>query len=95
MNFREGETELVGAWLMRDGRVVSDETEQRITRLVDHELTKAGMAGGSWEVLYRDPQDGRYWELYFPKGYLQGGAPQALRLLDRDEVQRKYGISER
>jgi hypothetical protein len=90
MNFEDGETELIGAWVVQDGHVNSDQTGRRISSLVREKLRKVGVAGGGWEILFQDPQDGRLWELTFPRGEMQGGGPRALRLVREEDARRKY-----
>ena len=47
---------------------------------------------GAWETLFRDPDDGRYWERVYPQGDLHGGGPPQLQVIDEAEAKRKYGI---
>jgi hypothetical protein len=85
------ETLIVGHWLS-DGRggVVADDSARRIEELVRAFLVELGTDSSGWEVLYRDPDDGRLWELTYPQGELQGGGPPQLRQLSREEAQQKY-----
>ena len=86
------EFELVGA-LVRDGRNVrADATYNRIERLISRVLLRVADGPDGWSVLYQDPQDGRYWELDYPQGELQGGGPPRLRLLNAGELQERYSI---
>ena len=75
---------------MRDGRVVADETCQRINELTTSHLKELGRDSSGWDVLYRDPDDGRLWELTYPQSELQGGGPPQLRCLTTDEAKKKY-----
>ena len=43
-----------------------------------------------WETLYRDPDDGRYWERTFPQSGSDGGGPPQLRFLTDYEAKDKY-----
>jgi hypothetical protein len=45
---------------------------------------------GAWEILFRDPADGRYWELTYPQGGMQGGGPKRLKVLDVGSACAKY-----
>jgi hypothetical protein len=85
------ETQLTGKWLLRDGRVVGDETCQRIRELITSHLKELGRDPSGWDALYLDPDDGRLWELTYPQGHLQGGGPPQLRYLTSDEAKKKYG----
>jgi hypothetical protein len=49
-------------------------------------------ASGGWDVLYRDPRDGRFWELTYPHGDVQGGGPPRLHLLSVEELRGKYSF---
>jgi hypothetical protein len=91
MKIQATETLLTGKWLSRDGRAAGDETCDRINELVRSHLRKLGHDASGWEVLYRDPDDGRLWELTYPQSELQGGGPPQLRCLRLDEARKKYG----
>lgn len=84
------ETRLVGGWLANDGRVVSDETCERISKLVQGYLVRVGQDPFGWDTLYRDPADNRLWELIYPQGHLHGAGPPELRCLSMDEAKQKY-----
>jgi hypothetical protein len=89
------ETELAGSWLFVDGRVVGDESCLRIDRLRNGYLQKVATdpSGGGWTNLFRDPGDGRLWELDYPQGELQGGGPPGLRLFTPAEAAARYSLS--
>jgi hypothetical protein len=84
---------LTGYWLVQNGKAHGDAACERIEWLLSHHLLKVAdsLEGGGWETLYRDPDDGRYWERTFPQGELQGGGPPQLRCLTADEARQKYG----
>jgi Immunity protein 27 len=85
---------LTGNWLVQDGRVHGDATCERINWLLSHHLQKVtdSAQGGAWEMLYRDPDDGRYWERTYPQSELHGGGPPELRYLTVDEARQKYEL---
>jgi hypothetical protein len=85
------ETVLTGQWIFQDGRVVGDDVCKRIDALTQPYLTKIAKSG--WETLFRDPDDGRYWELTYPKSEMHGGGPTELRWLLEDEAKKKYDFS--
>jgi hypothetical protein len=93
MSIGPEEVLIEGAWVMKDGRLVSDANQKRIDSFATSELNRLGSASGGWEFLYRDPQDGRYWEMSFPRGEMHGGGPGLLRMPDGDEARKKYGSS--
>jgi Immunity protein 27 len=90
MKIQLTETQITGKWLSRDGRAFGDETCERINELVRSHLKKLGHDTSGWEVLYRDPDDGRLWELTYPQSELHGGGPPQLRCLTLDEARKKY-----
>jgi len=87
------EVEIKGNWALVDGRMLEDDACKRIRFLVDNELKYLSTSKDGWEKLYKDPQDGRYWELSFPCGEMHGGGPQSLFLANFTVIQEKYGIS--
>jgi hypothetical protein len=87
------EVEIIGSWVMVNGRLTEDDAARRITSLVETELKHIATTQDGWEKLYLDPQDGRFWELTYPRGEMQGGGPQALLLARPQKVQEKYGVS--
>lgn len=91
MKIQATETQLSGNWLSHNGRIVADETCQRIEELVRSHLTQLGPDAIGWDMLYRDADDGRLWELTYPKSELHGGGPPQLRCLTLGEAKRKYG----
>jgi hypothetical protein len=84
------EGELVGQWLFENGRVVGDETENRIWDLVRSRFTRVAERMSGWIILYQDPCDGSYWELSLPQSELQGGGPARLLRLTEEQVRTLY-----
>jgi Immunity protein 27 len=85
------EVDLHGDWLVQQDRsVVADATEQRIEWLTAQKLERISNDRSGWETLYRDPRDGRLWELTNPQGGMQGGGLRRLHVLSRDEAAAKY-----
>jgi hypothetical protein len=84
------ENELVGTWIEIDGRVVGDQACERIQTLTDKFLIKVGTDRSGWETLFRDPEDGRYWERTYPHGEWHGGGPPTLYYLSDKEATEKY-----
>lgn len=87
------EVDLIGRWEVRAGRVVGDATCQRIEELVAHHLVQLG-SRGVWEVLFRDPDDGRYWELTYPDSHLHGGGPPGLTAIPNAEARARFGVGD-
>jgi hypothetical protein len=92
IKLRSHETLLIGRWLKRDGQIIGDEVAERIRWLTSQVLQKIGVSSrwGAWETLFRDPEDGRYWEQTYPEGHLQGGGPPTLKWLLPEEANAKY-----
>jgi hypothetical protein len=89
---RPDETELRGSWITVDEQVVADANSGRIDRLVADDLLKLATADGGWSTLFRDPIDGRYWELIHPRGEMHGGGPRALIQVNYETARRKYEL---
>lgn len=85
------EVDLHGDWIVRGDEVEGDETSQRIKWLVAEKLQKVTTDWSGWEVLYRDPADGRYWELTYPQSEMHGGGPPRLFNLSLKKATEKYG----
>ena len=84
------ETEIVGEWIVHEGRVQGDESCQRIHTLTKSYLEKLATDESGWETLYRDPGDGRLWEHTYPHSEWHGGGPPSLRVVDRVQAAKKY-----
>lgn len=89
------EAELIGGVVVVDGRLERDPITKRIDYLVSNVLEHIGESNdnGGWDVLYRDPNDGRLWEKYYPKAEYHGGGPPALRCIEQDEARKRYDRS--
>ena len=81
---------LAGSWTEAGAGSVHDAVDQRILWLVSRRLTLLGVAEGGWRQLYRDPRDGRLWELSFPHGSLHGGGPRRLEAITSDAARATY-----
>jgi hypothetical protein len=86
------ETVIIGKWLPNNqGGVVADDACRRIDALVHGYLRELGRDSSGWDVLYRDPDDGRLWELIYPQSELSGGGPPQLRCMTVEGARQKYG----
>ena len=79
-----------GSWEEGVGSV-HDATDRRILWLVSRRLTLVATAEGGWRQLFRDPRDGRLWELTFPHGSLHGGGPRRLECVPARRARERYG----
>lgn len=86
------ETSITGRSILVQGKIVGDESSQRIFDLVNSYLIKLGHDQSGWDTLYQDPNDGRFWELIYPESELQGGGPPSLVLISKDAAALKYKI---
>lgn len=83
---------IVGKWIIVQDQLLPDTTCERIERLISNcmiELSSSEEAG-DWEILYRDKNDGRLWEKFFPESELHGGGPPTLRFISETDAHRKY-----
>ncbi len=86
MSIGPSETVLTGQWRSQGGRVVADDVCMRILTLTKTYLIEIVRDASGWGALYRDPYDGRYWELTYQQGELQGGGPPQLMCVAADSV---------
>ena len=90
MKLRSDEVRLDGRWELVGSQMVADAVCERIGTLIEKHLQRVATTG--WDVLYRDPQDGRYWELLYPHSEMHGGGPPSLVRIAQDSVGEKYGM---
>jgi hypothetical protein len=84
------ESQLTGQWLEGQGGSNGDAVEQRIRWLTAKRLVALGTASGGWDWLFRDPRDGRLWELTFPLGSIHGSGPRRLAVISPADARSKY-----
>jgi len=92
MNLQPDETDLIGSWVFDSGRMTRDAVEQRIEKLIGSCLEKISTSpeSGAWDALYRDPSDGRLWELTYPQSEMHGGGPKRLTNISAQMAASKY-----
>ena len=88
------ERELRGEWIVDSRATTPDSAERRIGRLLESYLEQVAVKpnSGGWEILFRDPRDGRYWELTYPQAEMQGGGPRRLTLVTLSSAEASYLI---
>ena len=86
------EKQLVGRWEGLGGRFVADPVAKRIDALVADNLIRVTASADGWSVLYRDPEDGRLWELTHPESELPGGGPPTLTNLTEREAHDRFAF---
>lgn len=90
MNLKQNETLLLGRFIFKDGRVVSDDTASRIDYLKSNVLVKVATSDDGWTSLFKDPNDNRLWELTYNSADSHGGGAPTLKLVSLDEARIKY-----
>lgn len=75
------ETVLVGAWLQDGEKIQADQVCQRIEWLTNTVLDQISINGDEWTAMYKDPVDGRIWELSYPESHMYGAGPPRLDLI--------------
>jgi hypothetical protein len=92
MKIDRSEVALTGKWIPHNqGRYIADDVCARIDMLVRDHLQEIGRDQAGWDALYRDPVDGRFWELIHPQSEMHGGGPPQLQVLTTAEARKKYG----
>ena len=85
------ETCLVGQWVSVQGATEADTVAKRIESLVRDSLVRVGVTADGWDTLYRDPLDGRLWELIYTQSEVHGGGPPTLAVIAAPDAAQKYG----
>ena len=84
------ESELRGHWLLVNGKVVEDDTCRRIESLISG-LDQISVSIDGWKKLFRDPRDGRHWELLYLQSEMHGGGPPKLACISKRVAEARYG----
>ena len=77
--------------VLQAARTDHDAVDARILSLVRKRLERLASTNAGWDTLFRDPRDGRLWELTFPEGSLFGGGPRRLSVISEADARQKYG----
>ena len=91
MKLTPRDTDLVGQWQMKKDAIVADPTCGRIEWLIANHLVQLAADPSGWGELYRDPDDGRLWELTWPQSEMHGGGPPRLTCMTIAAARSKYG----
>ncbi|RME38104.1 MAG: hypothetical protein D6794_05890 [Deltaproteobacteria bacterium] len=83
---------LTGLWLDLGSRMEKDSTWQRILWLTTNYLEPVAQDDERGSILYRDPEDGRYWELLFMRPELPEKGPPTLRFLEEEAAREAYSL---
>jgi hypothetical protein len=91
-DLRPDEAELIGQWLDIGSRIVADGVAARIRFLTEERLQKLAVSRDKRSTLYRDPADGRLWELSYPYPEFNAGGPPRLCVIAPPAAMLKYGL---
>jgi len=69
-----------------------DDVSKRIYYLIENSLVELGSDESGWFRLFQDPNDLRYWELFFPNSEQHGGGAPALQNISIDAAKKRYKI---
>lgn len=83
---------LIGSWIERGAKVVADDVELEIERLLREELKHFAVSDENWSQLLVDENNNEYWELTHPKAQMHGGGPKMLSHVTKGIARSKYGI---
>jgi len=84
------EVKLIGKWKSIGDKIVGNDVCDRIEQLTENYLNKVSTDSSGWDILYQDPEDGRYWELTYPESHLHGGGPPILECISGNIARDKY-----
>jgi hypothetical protein len=90
MLLKPHESEVQGYWLDLGSSVTPDANWVRIDRLTGEYLEYLATADNGTDRLYRDPGDGRLWELTRIAPGLHQGGPPLLAVIGEADAARKY-----
>ena len=62
LELKRHEREIIGHHFLYKGKMVADDQAVRVLRLTNEYLEYITDDETGWNTLYRDPNDGRYWE---------------------------------
>lgn len=86
------EMSLVGSWIKKGNSVKQDSVCERIQWLTDSYFEQIAVDGDNWSALYKDPDDGSYWELIYPQSHMHGGGPPTLQRIPENDACKRYSI---
>ena len=85
------ETELQGFWIDLGSKVTPDSHWERILQLSSEYMEMLATGGDGAEKLYRDPADGRLWELVPVDPRIPAGPP-LLQVISQSRAKEKYSV---
>ena len=92
MKLKASEIKLIGQWIFDGKRIEKDSVCQRIEYLTKNILIKVAADESGWNVLYKDPEDNRYWQLRYDNSDSHGGGPPTLEFVQEEDIRLYYAI---
>jgi hypothetical protein len=86
----ESETLIECKWVIADDQISSNDACKRIEWLTSEILKLVRIDKSRWEKLYQDPQDKRFWLLYYPQSEMHGGGPPALMEITYKDAELRF-----
>jgi hypothetical protein len=90
MRLKHEETELRGFWIDLGSSMVPDASWDRIDYLTKESLELVETLADGAASLYRDPADGRLWELTKVAPQMKDGGPPRLTVIEAGEAAKKF-----
>ena len=88
------ENEIIGSHFLFKGKLVADDYCERVNQLISEHLEFVSKDESGWINLYRDPDDGRYWEIVYLQSELHGGGPASLRVVTKHRLKEVFDMTE-
>ena len=92
MQLKPEETVLRGFWLDLGSAIVPDAVWERIDLLTEESLLLLATDENGRDKLFRDPSDGRLWELTRVAPQMKDGGPPLLSAIGLPEATHKYRL---
>ena len=86
LHIKPHETEIIGRYFLRKGQLVPDDNCERVAQLINGYLEFMAKDKTGWTSLYKDPNDGRYWEKAYLQNETHGGGPASLRVVTKRKL---------
>ena len=83
-----------GKWFKSENEVIKDENCKRIEYLTDHYLVKIDTDPNGWDILYRDPTNGRLWLKTYPSSEMHGGGPPQLKEISQIDAKKQFQVKQ-
>jgi hypothetical protein len=93
MQLKPEETELRGFWIDLGSSMTPDAWWERITILTREFLELVATSSDETARLYRDPADGRFWELTGVAPQMKDGGPPLLTCIGTERARERYGAA--